>query len=481
MIGDIHEVSFATSPVPLSLLMKGKLKWKIKKSRFPKMIGKNSQNVSLFQVSAILFWRWGKVAGLPPSYLQWRQHLYHVVKSQQPANRLDWPLQPFPPGVPFCRAMWRPPRPLSAALRIQSTCSECSFSMEGGNWQHWDSLGQVKSGWISARKRSHLVEFTRIHQDIWCCLIVSENYCRNEEAFCVDGSPSVTYLFCYTIELQYMSWWFCCHSLNQSCGKKPYLASGIPMFVLDERKENRKLWKSRMTRVKNFGGKVSQKNRIPHETCFLLMLWWKPKCYYFQFRVLWFGLCHPTYLPFISLNMPQPAYIPRFSPLKHPSSSITYPLRLSITLFGMGFPDIMEWIQSFSESWCIYIYICIHIYTYNIIITTYITLIFLLFHPLHPAKFPQTKKSPKFPKQKKAGLHLFKKIVRKPWSVASMTLVNVFSNLMDAALSCHRPGAIVPPARRSFGVWKLRSMVQPFTGLKTWKPWVMVDPLGGWS
>lgn len=214
----------------------------------------------------------------------------------------------------------------------------------GGFWQHWDSLGQVKSGWIPAQKRSHFVEFTRIHQDIWCCLIVSENYCRNEEAFCVDGSPSVTYLFCYTIELQYMSWGFCCHSLNQSCGKKPYLASGIPMFVLDERKENRKLWKSRMTRVKNFGGKVSQKNRIPHETCFLLMLWWKPKCYYFQFRVLWFGLCHPTYLPFISLNMPQPAYIPRFSPLKHPSSSITYPLRLSITLFGMGFPDIMEWI-----------------------------------------------------------------------------------------------------------------------------------------
>eukprot|EP00434_Breviolum_minutum_P039283 symbB.v1.2.034880.t1/scaffold4581.1/size37751/4 len=42
--------------------------------------------------------------------------------------------------------------------------------------------------------------------------------------------------------------------------------------------------------------------------------------------------------------------------------------------------------------------------------------------------------------------------VQKPWSVASMTLVNVFSNLMDAALSCHRPGAIVPPARRSFGV-----------------------------
>lgn len=233
------------------------------------------------------------------------------------------------------------------ALRVQHYGYRAPAASAASRWHgFWQdsSLGQVKSGWISAQKRSHFVEFTRIHPDIWCCLIVSENYCRNEEAFCVDGSPSVTYLFCYTIELQYMSWGFCCHSLNQSCGKKPYLASGIPIFVLDERKENRKLWKSRMTRVKNFGGKVSQKKGIPHETCFLLMLWWKPKCHYFQFRVLWFGLCHPTYLPFISLNMPQPAYLPRFSPLKHPSSSITYPLRLSITLFGMGIPKIMEWI-----------------------------------------------------------------------------------------------------------------------------------------
>lgn len=58
----------------------------------------------------------------------------------------------------------------------------------------------------------------------------------------------------------------------------------------------------------------------------------------------------------------------------------------------------------------VYIYICIHIYTYNIIITTYITLIFLLFHPLHRAKFPQTKKIPQISQAKKAGASSLQKI-----------------------------------------------------------------------
>lgn len=300
-----------------------------KKSRFPKWKEKFPKT-RRFQPS---HWRWGKVAYLLPS----GQQKQVVEKSPQ----VGLTFAALPSWGAFLPRHVAPPAPSECSTTDTEHLQRVQL-LDDMVFDNIPFLGQVKSGWISAQKRSHLVEFTRIHPDIWCCLIVSENYCRNEEAFCVDGSPSVTYLFCYTIELQYMSWGFCCHSLNQSCGKKP--ASGIPMFVLDERKENRKLWKSRMTRVKNFGGKVSQKNGIPHETCFLLMLWWKPKCYYFQFRVLWFGLCHPTYLPFISLNMPQPAYIPRFSPLKHPSSSITYPLRLSITLFGMGFPDIMEWI-----------------------------------------------------------------------------------------------------------------------------------------
>lgn len=124
----------------------------------------------------------------------------------------------------------------------------------------------------------------------------------------------------------------------------------------------------------------------------------------------------------------------------------------------------------FIESWCIY-------NVYNLYIT-YITTLdnthFFDFSSTPPGKVPGQKISPQFPKPKSRGLHLFKKIWRKPWSVASMTLVNVFSNLMDAALSCHRPGAIVPPARRSFGVWKLRSMVhfQPFTGVENHGLWL---------
>lgn len=62
MIGDIHEVSFATSPGPLSLLMKGKLKWK-KKIAVPKMKGKIPQNM---KVSAIPLKM--RKSGLPPTF-----------------------------------------------------------------------------------------------------------------------------------------------------------------------------------------------------------------------------------------------------------------------------------------------------------------------------------------------------------------------------------------------------------------------------
>lgn len=50
-------------------------------------------------------------------------------------------------------------------------------------WSQGDISPKGKSYCSGFLAWSHIVEFTRIHPDIWCCLIliVSENYCRNEE------------------------------------------------------------------------------------------------------------------------------------------------------------------------------------------------------------------------------------------------------------------------------------------------------------
>ena len=58
MIGDIHAVSFATSPGPLSLLMKGKLKWK-KKNRGSQNDGEISQNVKVSAIQLKMRWKSG--------------------------------------------------------------------------------------------------------------------------------------------------------------------------------------------------------------------------------------------------------------------------------------------------------------------------------------------------------------------------------------------------------------------------------------